>query len=91
MWYVYILMCSDDSYYIGHTNDIALRVERHNQGRGSSWTAKRLPIALAHSEEFPTQNEAVQRETQLKKWSHNKKRPLIEQDYQLLRQLSENP
>jgi predicted GIY-YIG superfamily endonuclease len=88
MWSVYILTCSDNSYYIGHTNNIEQRVERHNQGRGSSWTAKRLPVTLAYFEEFTTQNEAVQRETQLKKRSHNKKRALIQQDFQTLRQLS---
>lgn len=88
MWYIYILLCSDGSYYIGHTNNIEQRVERHNQGRGSNWTAKRLPVTLAYFEEFSTQNEAVQRETQLKKWSHNKKWALIQQDFQTLRQLS---
>ena len=88
MWYVYILTCSDGSYYIGHTNDIEQRVERHNQGRGSSWTAKRLPVTLAYFEEFVTKEEAVRRETQLKKWSHSKKKALIEQDFQALRLLS---
>ncbi|MHC5123439.1 MAG: GIY-YIG nuclease family protein, partial [Planctomycetota bacterium] len=50
MWFVYFLTCSDDSYYIGHTHNIKQRVETHNQGRGSSWTAKRLPVTLAYFE-----------------------------------------
>ena len=88
MWFVYFLMCSDDSYYIGHTHNIKQRVETHNQGRGSSWTAKRLPVTLAYFEKFPTQKEAVQREIQLKKWSHDKKRALIQRDFQALQCLS---
>ncbi len=88
MWYIYILLCSDGSYYIGHTNNIEQRVERHNQGRGSNWTAKRLPVTLAYFEEFSTQNEAVQSETQLQKWAPNKKRAFIQQDFLKFRQVS---
>ena len=88
MWFIYFLTCSDDSYYIGHTNNIKQRVETHNQGRGSSWTAKRLPVRLAYFEKFSTQKEAVQREIQLKKWSHHKKRALIQGDFQALQCLS---
>ena len=88
MWFVYFLMCSDDSYYIGHTHNIKQRVETHNQGRGSSWTAKRLPVILAYFEKLPTQKEAVQREIQLKKWSHNKKRALVQRNFQALQSLS---
>jgi len=86
MWFVYILICSDSSYYIGHTNDLKDRIQRHNQGRGSGWTAKRLPVTLAYLEEFVTKDGAVRRETQLKKWSRDKKQALIEGDLERLRQ-----
>jgi putative endonuclease len=46
MWCVYILRCADDSLYIGETNDIDLRVIRHNDGRASSFTAARRPVFL---------------------------------------------
>ena len=31
MWYVYILRCADNSLYIGETNDVDVRVSRHNE------------------------------------------------------------
>ena len=31
-FYVYILECSDGSYYTGHTDDLEKRLERHNSG-----------------------------------------------------------
>ena len=35
MYYVYILRCVDDSFYIGHTDDLTDRITRHNEGRGA--------------------------------------------------------
>jgi len=32
MQYVYILGCSDKSHYVGCTNDLGARIERHNKG-----------------------------------------------------------
>jgi predicted GIY-YIG superfamily endonuclease len=36
--YVYILRCSDGSYYIGHTADLAARERTHNEGHGARFT-----------------------------------------------------
>jgi len=46
MWYVYILQCSDKSYYVGHTNNLNERIDKHNAGRAVRWTACRLPIHI---------------------------------------------
>jgi predicted GIY-YIG superfamily endonuclease len=35
---VYIVRCSDDSYYVGHTNDVRCRIKQHNAGQGAVWT-----------------------------------------------------
>ncbi len=86
MWYVYILLCADKSYYIGHADDLDARVQRHNQGRGSKWTARRLPVELKYYETFDTKTQASRRETQLKKWSRAKKQALISADIESLKQ-----
>jgi len=88
MWYVYILLCADKSYYIGHADDIDPRVQRHNQGRGSKWTSPRLPVKLKYYETFTNKTQAVRRETQLKKWSRFKKEALIERNAEKLKTLS---
>ena len=77
-WFVYILQCSDASYYTGHTSDLDFRLNYHNSGRGSVYTSKRSPCTLIYSEEHPTKESAVKREQQLKKWSRPKKQALID-------------
>ena len=74
-YYVYILQSlKDESYYIGSTNNLADRVERHNQGR-SKYTKPKRPWKLAYFEEFPDRPSAVRREFEIK--SH-KRRGYIE-------------
>lgn len=34
-WYVYILECSDGSFYTGVTTDVDVRMKAHAEGRGS--------------------------------------------------------
>ena len=88
MWYAYILQCSDKSYYVGHTNALSERVNKHNAGRAARWTACRLPFKLIYNEAFATEEQAVNREQQIKKWSRAKKQALITADKKTLKELS---
>jgi putative endonuclease len=88
MYYVYILRCSDTSFYVGSTTNLENRVLAHNAGRGSAYTSKRRPVRLMYMENFKTEAEAVKRERQLKRWSAEKKRSLISGDIQMLKRLS---
>lgn len=76
-FYAYILRCSDGSYYVGHTDELARRLAEHETGAGSSYTATRQPVQLIWFEEFPTREEARAVEAQMKKWSRRKKEALI--------------
>jgi len=78
--FVYVLRCSDGSFYVGHTTDVAERVEHHHSGRGPAYTAARLPVELMYSRELPSMEAAVQREAQLKRWTRAKKEALIAGD-----------
>ena len=49
---LYILKCRDDSYYIGHTDNLEKRLADHANGQGCKYTADRLPIRLVYTEEF---------------------------------------
>ena len=58
MGYVYILRCSDGTFYVGSTRDLDRRLVQHQQGMGSAYTKRRLPVELAWSGEFSRIDEA---------------------------------
>lgn len=88
MYFVYIVQCCDESFYVGHTTDVELRVQVHNAGNGAAWTAARRPVVLVYQESFPSESAAVQRERQIKRWTHAKKSALVEGDLKRLRLLA---
>ena len=90
MWYVYILKCADNTLYTGITTELSRRVERHNTGRGGSYTRTRTPVKLVYQEPAPTQSSAIKREAQIKKWTREKKLALISGDLSHLHRLSKS-
>lgn len=76
-WFTYILICSDNSYYVGITNDLKNRVNLHNSGKGSIYLLSKLPVKLIYSEEYSNKSKARIREIQLKGWTRVKKKKLI--------------
>ena len=88
-FYVYILECSDGSYYTGMTSDINRRLMDHQTAKDpTSYTAKRLPVELLFYEEFSSPYIAAQKETQIKSWSKAKKLALIENRFEDLPNLA---
>ena len=78
MYFCYILLCADNSYYVGVSDDPHRRAQEHNEGKGSDWTAAHRPVKLVWTEEHPSLAAARTRENQLKGWSRRKKEALIE-------------
>jgi adenine-specific DNA methylase len=64
-FFIYVLQCSDNSFYIGQTEDIPRRLKQHEDGE-VSWTSKHLPVKIIHWEEFDSREAAVKREQDLK-------------------------
>ena len=91
MPFTYILRCADDTLYVGHTEDLALREQTHNEGRGAKYTATRRPVRMVYAEEHASTAGAIEREHQLKRWSREKKEALIVEDRFALRALSRKP
>ena len=86
--YMYILECSDGTYYTGSTKYLDLRIEQHQSGEGAKYTAKRLPIKLIYYEEYDRIDDAFYREKQMQGWSRKKKDALIKGQLNLLHKLA---
>ena len=90
-YYVYLVQCSDGSYYTGITNDLERRLYEHNSGMDRScYTFKRRPVELMYHEIFTDVNNAIKWEKQLKGWSRKKKASLINEDWEELKRLSKS-
>jgi putative endonuclease len=87
--WVYILRCSDGTYYTGSTIDLDKRLKQHQNGVGAIYTKKRLPVELIYFEEYPRIDLAFTREKQIQPWSRKKEEALIAGKPGLLHDLSE--
>ena len=76
-WFVYILRCSNDALYVGISNDLEKRIEKHNAGKGAKYTRAFRPVVLAWSKNVSSESVARKREAKLKKLSHAEKEELI--------------
>lgn len=91
IYYVYIVKCSDNSYYTGFTNDLERRINEHNDGLNpESYTYTRKPVELFFYHEFNDVNQAIRFEKQVKGWSRKKKEAIINDNWDLLPMLSKN-
>ena len=89
--YVYILGCSDNSYYIGVSNDAEKRFQEHAARINKScYTYTRRPLKLVFSEIFSEPNSAIAFEKKIKGWSRAKKKALIDGNWELLPELSKS-
>ena len=86
---MYILKCSDGSYYTGSTNNLELRLAQHQSGLGAIHTSKFLPAELVYYEEFPRIDMAFYREKQVQGWSRKKKEALIDGKTENLKKAAE--
>jgi len=76
-WFVYLVECSDGTFYCGSTNNLEKRIRTHNEGRGAKYTTSRKPVKLVYSEECSNKSEALKREYQIKKMKRNLKLCMI--------------
>lgn len=65
--YIYILKCSDGSYYTGSTVNLESMVYQHQQGKGANFTKTRLPVELVFYEEYDSIVNAFHREKQIQR------------------------
>ena len=76
-WHIYIVECSDNSYYTGIALDLEKRIKRHNDGQGAKYTRSHRPVKLIYTEKFDTRLAASRREIEIKKLSRLAKDTLV--------------
>ncbi len=77
MWYVYLLLCDQKTFYIGITNNLKNRITQHKSKLTKS-TVEFSDIKLIYYEKYLNKHQATIREKQLKGWSHAKKQMLLD-------------
>lgn len=86
---VYILRFSNNSLYIGQTNNLDQRLNDHRSktSRAAKFSKENGKFTLVYSENYSTLFEAMRREKQLKGWTRSKKEALIKRDLEKLKKL----
>jgi len=86
-FYTYLLRCHDGSYYVGHTDDLDVRMSQHAEAL-DGYIATRKPVELIWYDEFESRYLALAFERQIKGWSRAKKEALIRGDWDAIRLLA---
>ena len=74
MYFVYILECSDHTFYTGITTNLDRRIEEHNSSKlGTKYTKARRPVKLIYSKQFNNRSEASIEESRIKKLTRTEK------------------
>ena len=76
-WCVYILKCSDNTYYTGITNNIKRRIQQHDTNKGAKYTKGRGPFSLVYQDKCKDRSDASRKECVIKKLPLAKKISLI--------------
>lgn len=77
-WFLYVLLCSDGTYYTGITNSLKRRLKEHNSStKGAKYTKTRRPVKLIYFEDYPDRSSAQKAECQFKKMSRKQKEIVI--------------
>ena len=76
-WYLYLLECTDGSYYTGITNRLEERIAAHNQGVGARYTRGRGPVKLLEVKTYPDRSGASKAENAVKRLPRSQKRGFL--------------
>ncbi len=77
-WYVYIILCNDNSLYTGITTDIKKRYTQHRLGVGAKYFRMRRPVQLVYIENQHNRSSASRREIEIKSLNRATKLELLE-------------
>jgi predicted GIY-YIG superfamily endonuclease len=87
-YWLYVLQCSDNSYYIGHTDDLETRLHQHQSGILKGYTHERRPVKLIFQQMFSSREDAFIAERKIKGWSRKKKEAMMRSDWKEVSRLA---
>ena len=77
-WFLYVVKCSDNSYYTGVTTNIRRRLREHNNSdRGAKYTKTRRPVELVYSVAYDDRSAAQKAEYKFKQLTKPQKESII--------------
>ena len=79
-WFVYILKCSDNTYYTGITKNITRRIIEHGTNKGAKYTRQRGPFKLVYKASFHNRSSASKEEHRIKSLPLQEKLKLLKSD-----------
>jgi len=88
-FWVYLLQCADQSYYVGHTDELETRLLQHERGELGGYTSTRRPVRVVFTQEFASREEALAAERQIKGWNRKKKEALVQGDWASMSRLAQ--
>lgn len=77
-WWVYMILCSDDTYYTGITTDLERRFEQHQTGKGAKYFYGRKPVKFVFTEDGHDRSSASQREAAIKSLTRAQKIAMVQ-------------
>ena len=78
IWYLYILQCSDGTYYTGVTTNMKRRLHEHNNSnRGAKYTRTRRPVEIVYLSEYDNRSSAQKAEYKFKQLTRKQKEAII--------------
>jgi putative endonuclease len=80
VYYVYVVLCEDGTFYTGYTRNLEMRMKLHTNGKGARYTKTHKPKKIVHVERFNSRSEAMKREKRIKKLSHEQKLGMMDYD-----------
>ena len=83
MYYLYILECTDGSFYTGITTEVERRFAEHKAGKGGNYTRAHEVMRVAYTESCVNRSAALKRELAVKALSKEEKLALIRQHQKL--------
>jgi len=86
-WFVYIILCTDNTLYTGITVDVSRRFDQHANGKGAKYFRGRQPDQLVYLEPRHNRSSATKREIHLKKLSREEKSIIIASDTNKIREV----
>ena len=77
-WFLYVLQCSDGTYYTGVTTDTERRLNEHNTSKcGAKYTRTRRPVKIVYLSEYDSRSSAQKAEYKFKQLTRNQKESII--------------